>query len=71
MHREAAQALLARSVRRFNDGANERSRLLWPGMNAALTVSVGKHARVVKRVRVGQERPWQRSGCPQTRDVVR
>ena len=53
-----------RSARRFTDGASERSRPLWPGMNAALTVSGGKHARVMKRVRVGQERPWQRSGCP-------
>ena len=30
-------------------------------MNAALTVSGGKHARVMKRVRVGQDLPWQRS----------
>ena len=28
-------------------------------MNAALTVSVGKHAQVMKRVRVGEDRPWQ------------
>ena len=35
-------------------------------MNAALAVSAGKHARVMKRVRVGQEREWQRSGrCKQ------
>ena len=34
---------------RFNAGASERSRPLWPGMNAALTVSGRKHARVMKR----------------------
>ena len=39
----------------FNAGASERSRSLWPGMNAALTVSRGKHARVMKRVRVGPD----------------
>ena len=54
----------------INAGASERSRPLWPGMNAALTVSGGKHARVRKRVWVGQEQAWQRSGRPQTRDVV-
>ena len=52
-------------------GASERSRPLWPGMNATLTVSGGKHAWVMKRVWVGLERAWQRSGRPQTRDVVR
>ena len=52
-------------------GTSERLRLLWPGMNAALNVSGGKHTRVMKRVRVGQDRLWQRSGCAQTRDVVR
>ena len=51
-------------------GANERSRPLWPGINAALTVSGGKHARVMKRVWVGQERVWQQSGHLQTRDDV-
>ena len=70
MHREAARAMLSQPARRFNAGASERSRPLWPDMNAALTVSGGKHARVMKRVRVGQERPWQQSGRPQTRDVV-
>ena len=60
MHPEAARATLSRPVPRFNAGASERSRPLWPGMNAALTVSDGKHARVMKRVRVGQDRPWQR-----------
>jgi hypothetical protein len=71
VHQEAARATLSRPARHFNAGASERSRPLWPGMNAALTVSGGKHARVMKRVRVGQERPWQRSGRPQTRDDVR
>ena len=71
MHQEAARATLFQPARRFNAGASERSRPLWPGMNAALTVSGGKHARVMKRVRVGQERPWQWSGRPQTRDDVR
>ena len=71
MHPEAAGATLSRPARRFNAGASERLRPLWPGMNAALTVSGGKHARVMKRVRVGQDRPWQRSGRAQTRDVVR
>ena len=71
MHQEAARATLSRSARRFNAGASERSRPLWPGMNAALAVSGGKHTRVMKRVRVGQERPWQRPGRLQTRDVVR
>ena len=71
MHREAARATLSRPARRFNAGASERSRPLWPGMNAALTVSGGKHMRVMKRVWVGQERAWERSGHPQTRDVVR
>ena len=70
VHPEAARATLSRLARRFNVGASDRSRLLWPGMNAALTVSGGKHARVMKRVRVGQDRPWQRSGRAQTRDVV-
>ena len=71
MPQEAARAMLSRPARRFNAGASERSRPLWPGMNTALTVSGGKHAQVMKRVRVGQEWPWQRSGRPQTRDVVR
>ena len=71
MHLEAARPTLSRPVHRLNVGASERSRPLWPGMNAALTVSGGKHARVMKRVRVGQDRPWQRSGRAQTRDVVR
>ena len=71
MQPEAAQAMLSRSACRFNAGASERSRPLWPGMNAALTVSGGKHARVMKRVRVGQDRPWQRSGRAQTKDDVR
>ena len=71
MHREAAWGMLSRLARRFNAGASERSCPLWPGMNAALTVSGGKHARVMKRVRVGQDRPWQRFGRAQTRDVVR
>ena len=71
MHPEAARATLSRPVRRFNAGASERSHPLWSGMNAALTVSGGKHARVMKRVQVGQEWPWQRSGRLQTRDVVR
>ena len=70
MHWEAARAMLSRPTRRFNVGASERSRPLWMGMNAALTVSGGKHTRVMKRVWVGQERAWQRSGRPQTRDVV-
>ena len=68
MHPEAARAALSRPARRFNAGASERSRPLWPGMNAALIG--GKNARVMKRVRVGQDRPWQRSGRAQTRDVV-
>ena len=61
MHPEAARATLSRPARRFNAGASERSCPLWPSMNAALTVSGGNHARVMKRVRVGQDRPWQRS----------
>ena len=61
MHPEAVRATLSRPAHRFNAGASERSRPLWRGMNAALTVSSGKHARVMKRVRVGQDRPWQRS----------
>ena len=56
MHPEAARATLSQPVRRFNAGASETPRLLWPGMNAALTVLGGKHARVMKRVRVGQDR---------------
>ena len=48
MHPEAARATLSRPARRFNAGASERSRPLWPGMNAALTVSGGKHARVIR-----------------------
>ena len=52
MHQEAARATLSRPVRRVNAGASERSRPLWPGMNAALTVSGGKHTRVMKRVRL-------------------
>ena len=48
MHPEAAQATLSWPARRFNAGASERSRPLWPGMNAALTVSGGKHARVIR-----------------------
>ena len=68
MHQEAARATLSRFGRDFNGDASERSR---PGMNAALKVAGGKHAQVMKRVRVGQERPWQRSGRPQTRDDVR
>ena len=71
MHPEAARTMLCRPVCRFNAGTSERSRPLWPGMNAALTVSGGKHAQVMKSVRVGQERPWQRSARLQTRDVVR
>ena len=71
MHPKAARATLSRPARRFNAGASERSRPLWPGMTAALTVSGGKHARVMKRFRVGQDRPWQWSGRLQTRDVVR
>ena len=71
MHPEAARAMLSQPACRFNVGASERPRPLWPGMNAALTVSGGKHARVMKRVRVGQDRPWQRSGRAQTRDDVR
>ena len=71
MHPEAVRATLSWPVHRFNAGTSERSHPLWPGMNAALTVSGGKHARVMKRVRVGQERPWQRSGHMQTRDDVR
>ena len=45
MHPEAARATLSRPARRFNDGASERSRPHWQGMNAALTVLGGKHAR--------------------------
>ena len=71
MHQEAARATLSQPARRFNTGASERSRPLWPGMNAALTVLGGKHARVMKRVRVGQDRPWQWYGRAQTRDDVR
>ena len=71
MHQEAARVTLSRPVRLFNADASERSRSLWPGMNAALTISGGKHARVMKRVRVGQDQPWQRYGRAQTRDVVR
>jgi len=58
VHPEAARATLSRPACRFNAGASERSRPLWPGMNVALTVSGGKHARVMKRVRVGQDGPW-------------
>ena len=68
---EAARATLSQPAHRFNAGASERSLPLWPGMNEALIVSGGKHARVMKRVRVGQDRPWQRSGRAQTRDAVR
>ena len=57
MHPEVVRAMLSRPARRFNAGASEKSRPLWPGMNAALSVSSGKHARVMKRVRVGQDRP--------------
>ena len=71
MHQEAVQAMLTRPARRFNARASERSHPLWPGMNAAPTVSGGKHARVMKRVRVGQERPWQWFERPQNFDVVR
>ena len=71
MHPEAARAMLSRPARRFNAGASERSRPLWPVMNAALTVSGGKHAWVMKKVRVRQEQAWQGSGRLQTRDVVR
>ena len=71
MHPEVARETLSRPGRHFNAGASERSRPLWPGMNAALTVSGGKHARVMKRVRAGQDRSWQRSGRAQTRDIVR
>ena len=70
VHPEAARATLSRPARRFNAGASERSRPLWPGMNVALAISGGKHVQVMKSVRVGQERAWQRSGRPQTRDVV-
>ena len=70
MHPEAARAMVSRLARGFNAGASERLRPLWPGMNAALTVSGAKHAQVMKRVWVGQEREWWRSGRPQTRDVV-
>ena len=48
VHQEAARATLSRPARRFNAGASERSRPLWPGMNAALTVSGGKHAQVMR-----------------------
>ena len=71
MHQEAERAMLSRPVLHFNASASESLRVLWPGMNAALTVAGGKHARVIKRVRVGQDRPWQRSGRAQTRDDVR
>ena len=60
MHQEAAWATLSRPARRFNAGGSERLRPLWPGMNVALTVLGGKDARVMKRVRVGQGRAWQR-----------
>ena len=70
MHREVAQVALSRPSRHFNADASERSHPLWPGMNAALTISGGKHTRVMKRVRVGQEREWQWYGRPQTRDDV-
>ena len=71
MHPKAARAMLSWPARHFNAGASERSLPLWPGMNAALTVSGGKHVRVMKRVRVGQDRTWQRFGRAQTRDDVR
>ena len=71
MHQEAARATLSQPGRRFNIGDSERSRPLWPGMDAALTVLGRKHARVMKRVQVGQDRPWQRSGRAQTRDAIR
>ena len=71
MHPEAARATLSRPARHFNAGASERLRPLWPGMNAALTVSGRKYVRVMKRVQVGQDRPWQRSVRAQTRDDVR
>ena len=70
MHPEAVGRRSLGWCTTINVVASERSRPLWPGMNAALTVSGGKHARVMKRVRVGQDRPWQRYGRAQTRDVV-
>ena len=57
----------------FNAGASERSRPLYPGMDAAsilwssLTVSGGKRARAMEGLWVGQagqERAWQLSACP-------
>ena len=57
----------------FNAGANERSRPLCPGMNAAPILwsgtdrSGGKRARAMEGLWVGQagqERAWQLSGCP-------
>ena len=52
MHPEAARATLSRPARHSNAGASERSRPVWPGMNAALTVSGGKHARVIRGFRL-------------------
>ena len=67
--RRGRRSLGRRAV--INAGASERSRPLWPGMSVELTVSGGQHAWVMKRVRVGQDQPWQRSGRAQTRDAVR
>ena len=58
MHQEAARATLSRPARRFNASASERSRPLWSGMNTTLTVLGRKQTRVMKMVRVGQDRPW-------------
>ena len=48
MHPEAARATLSWPACRFNAGASERPRPLWLGMNVALTVLGGKHARVMR-----------------------
>ena len=53
MHQDAARATLSWLARRFKAGASERSRPLWPGMNAALTVSGGKRVRVMEGLWVG------------------
>ena len=51
VHREAA---LSWPSRRFKAGASERSPLLWPGINAALTLQ-GDADRFTREARTGKE----------------
>ena len=46
VHREAA---LSRPSCRFKAGASERSPLLWPGINVALTLTVSRGKRALAR----------------------